>query len=349
MTRRFTLTGLLGLSTLCGSAALLALSPILTGCGGGGSSANTSPNYPTRIVFVADRPTNNTTKVIYSLDVPANTPISSIDLSGATPLTGAAGVFDQAPAVSPANSNLIVFQSNRPYPGSATLNSIWKLDTSGSGPVTTQLTNVPLADDTDPVWSHDGKKVAFTRLSGGQRDVYVLDMTTSTTVLRQITTNLSDDKDPTWSANDLRIAFSSNRSGDFDIYTVDDVASESALSSVLTTNPGPDEHPQWSPDGLSILYQGKGIVAGDKWTVYSMPLAGVSAGQTTHTAFNSDDCQYPRYSPDQKHIVYFSFNNNRQIKCKKVTDAASPVGITLSGPNASILSSGDSQPFWEKL
>ncbi len=77
----------------------------------------------------------------------------------------------------------------------------------------------------------------------------------------QITSGDYDDDDPTWSPDSSSIAFVSKREGDpdandnSDIWRVSaDMAAKSFPLTQVTTNPGPDSQPAWSPDGQSIAY-----------------------------------------------------------------------------------------------
>ncbi|MBA0084632.1 MAG: S9 family peptidase [Acidobacteria bacterium Pan2503] len=90
--------------------------------------------------------------------------------------------------------------------------------------------------------------------------LYVFDLAAKT--LRQITTGDFDDSEPAWSPDGWSIAFSSNRSQpdpdatyDNNIWVVRaDTQEKEAHLTQITTNPGADTAPSWSPDAKWITY-----------------------------------------------------------------------------------------------
>lgn len=337
-------------STLTLTLAGIATLPMaLFGCGGGGSSsaptptpaptATPVPNLPTRIVFVSDKTTPGN-KEIYSAIVAANAVPSSGMLAGATRhITDTAVFQDEAPSISPANANKVAFQSHRFSAGNLAICSL-DLSSNSAGQITFP---VGTQQDTDPVWSHDGKKVAFTRLDSGNTDVYVFDTTqppSATNPLR-ITNDAGVDKLPSWSPDDSRLAFSSNRAsggGDYDIYTCSPAGLNQAVSGPLTASTGDDDAPKWSPDGSRILYQGK---PGLRWIVYSMPASGSSTGLVQHTDGSNND-ERPSYSPDGQYVIYHSQNLVRSILSKPTGAPQTTAGTVLSTSAIG----NDTQPVW---
>jgi dipeptidyl aminopeptidase/acylaminoacyl peptidase len=89
--------------------------------------------------------------------------------------------------------------------------------------------------------------------------LYVFDLATKK--MTQVTGGDYDDGGPVWSPDGTKLAFSSNRSADpdrnynSDIWVVAaDNADKGAKLTQITTNPGEDHSPAWSPDGKWIAY-----------------------------------------------------------------------------------------------
>ena len=80
-----------------------------------------------------------------------------------------------------------------------------------------RLTHHP-AMDYWPVWSPDGKRIAFTTNSDGNYEIYLMNADGSGA--RNLTCHPAQDNYPTWSPDGTKIAFISNRAGGYDIFVM---------------------------------------------------------------------------------------------------------------------------------
>jgi dipeptidyl aminopeptidase/acylaminoacyl peptidase len=98
---------------------------------------------------------------------------------------------------------------------------------SDRGDPAVNLTNTPDADEFDPAWSSDGRRVAYasdaTRSAEqpDNRDVFVLDLTREGAEPYRVTTNGSWDDSPAWDARGRAIYFRSNRGGEWNVWRID--------------------------------------------------------------------------------------------------------------------------------
>jgi len=125
---------------------------------------------------------------------------------------------------------------------------VYVINADGNG--LKKLTDHP-ADDWPPVWSPDGKQIAFTTSRDGFTEIYVMNADGSG--LTRLTNHPAHDNSPAWSPDGRQIAFMSYRDGDpyGEIYLMN--ADGSDLKN-LTNNPANDDGPVWSPDGKQIAF-----------------------------------------------------------------------------------------------
>lgn len=114
--------------------------------------------------------------------------------------------------------------------------------------------------DKNPVWSPDGKQIAFTRdwnekidLLNRQNDIFIMDADGSNQ--RNLTKYPAYNAGASWSPDGRRIAFTSNRTGREEIHIIDILTGDVEQ---LTDNAGikhsTANHAAWSPDGKYIAY-----------------------------------------------------------------------------------------------
>ena len=159
-----------------------------------------------------------------------------------------------SPSWSPDGSK-IVFASNW---NGRRKSEIWIMNANGTGLV--QLTtNVQLGsdgggplfgNDTTPVWSPDGSRIAFSSTRDGLTDTELYVMNADGSNQTRLTDNTADDRNPTWSPDSQRIAFDRNATADFGI----NIINRDGTNLVNVTHDHFD--PSWSPDGGKFVCTG---------------------------------------------------------------------------------------------
>ena len=110
-------------------------------------------------------------------------------------------------------------------------------------------------NDWDPVWSPDGKRIAFIADRKGdlvQFDIYVMDADGGNQ--QKLVNNRGWDSSPSWSPNGERIAFTSERDGNYEIYVMD---ADGGNQQKLTNNRHSDANPAWLNSPFSVSPAGK--------------------------------------------------------------------------------------------
>ena len=167
--------------------------------------------------------------------------------------------------------------------------------------------------------------------------LYVFDIATKT--VTQVTSGDYDDAEPAWSPDGKSLAFSSNRSQpdpdrtyDSNIWVVAaDNTDKGAHLTQITTNPGSDEHPVWSPDGRSIAYVTQLEPKLSEYSTHHLaisPAAGGSAKVLTATL--DRNVEHPQFSPDGQSI-YFMADDDATINVCRISINHGEVTRPISG------------------
>ena len=111
-------------------------------------------------------------------------------------------------------------------------------------------------NDWDPVWSPDGKRIAFMADRKGNLekfDIYVMDADGGNQ--RNLTQHRAWDSSPSWSPDSARIVFSSERDGNYDIYVID--VDGGNLQNLTNNQRHNDLSPAWYTPPFAVAPVGK--------------------------------------------------------------------------------------------
>ena len=156
-----------------------------------------------------------------------------------------------------------------------------------------------------------------------RKHVYVFVLATKS--LTQVTSGDYDDEEPAWSPDGKLIAFSSNRSKpdpdatyNKDIWTVaSDNTDKGARPTQVTTNPGEDSSPAWSPDGKWITYSTQLDPRLFQYATKHIAVSPASGGEAKVLTLSLDRmATNPRFSPDAKSVYFIADDDGTQILCQ---------------------------------
>jgi Tol biopolymer transport system component len=170
------------------------------------------------------------------------------------------------------------------------------------GTVQTRLTFNP-AQDSEPVLSPDGTRVAFVSNRSGYPNIWVMKTApeSSTNVPKNLTNDAAVDADPTWSPDGTKIVFASNRTGKAQLWVMN---GDGTGVNRLTTDSANDGTAAWSPDGTKIAYASD---ASGKFQLYVATLtANLTVGSTMRLTTDAAIDTTPAWSPDNRLIAFTS-------------------------------------------
>lgn len=154
-------------------------------------------------------------------------------------------------------------------------------------------------DSYDPSPSPDGRRIAFTGVVNGNRDIYVIDRNGSG--LARLTQGTSINDEPAWSPDGTKIAFRSTRSGAAEVWVMNaDGSNQRRLT-------GPEEgwifgeesfNPAWSPDSRFIVYAKREQSDVDLWVMNAD-----GSARRRLTSGNAQDIE-ATWSPDGSQITF---------------------------------------------
>ncbi len=171
--------------------------------------------------------------------------------------------------------------------------------------------------------------------------------------LSQITSGDFDDSEPAWSPDGKSLAFTSNRSTpdpdatyNSDIWVVaGDNTDKGAHLTQVTTNPGSDSSPTWSPDGKWIAYVTQTDPHLFDYATHHLAVSPAAGGQAKVLTLVLDRMvTVPRFSPDGKFIYFIADDDGTQNVCRIPAsggEVSRPVGGRVMVNDYSLAKTGD--------
>ncbi len=153
--------------------------------------------------------------------------------------------------------------------------------------------------------------------------LYVLDLATKVVV--QVTSGDFDDEEPAWSPDSKLLAFRSNRSMpdpdrtyDSNIWVVGaDNTDKGAQLTQVTTNPGSDVAPAWSPDGKWIAYVTQLDPKLFQYGTRHIAVSPATGGQARVLTLAFDRMsRLPHFSPDGQFIYFIADDDGTENLCR---------------------------------
>jgi eukaryotic-like serine/threonine-protein kinase len=183
--------------------------------------------------------------------------------------------------------------------------------------------------------SPDGRHVALDRIGQGNRDIWLLDLTSGS--VPRFTFDPAQDGMPVWSPDSKRIAYESKRKGPYDLYVK--AVDGADVERPLLETPYDKWPMDWSRDGAYVLYyETRPKTSGD---LEALPMTGRGGGdKIIPVATTSFDEIFGQFSPDGRWVAYQTDESGR------------PEVVVQSFPDPSIRRQlsrdGALQPRWSR-
>jgi len=169
--------------------------------------------------------------------------------------------------------------------------------------------------DSEPAWSPDGTRIAFTSLRDGRPLIYVLDLSTqSVTRLTDPSPDFTEARQPTWSPFGNQLVFAKKRTDTYQVWAVTD-AGQGQQQIARAGQQYWDYFPAWSPDGSTILFterDSEGPVL--PWSM-TIPYESRDTAAALRMKIGPLPVENAHYSPDGLWIAFEgkSLDENRDI------------------------------------
>jgi hypothetical protein len=212
------------------------------------------------------------------------------------------------------------------------------------GTSVTQLTSDP-AEDVQPVFSPDGRHIAFASTRAGSWDIYAMDLDGKS--VTQVTSGPAQDMHPTFSPDGTRLAYCSigGRSNQWELWVVNLATRERKMI-------GYGLFPSWSPDKNidRIAYQ-RARQRGSRWfSLWTLDLVDGEARRITEVAVSSNAAIVtPVWAPDGKRLAFTTIVEPAQMNKGKLRGQQDIWVIDADGGNRHRVTDGTGtnlSPSW---
>ncbi len=183
--------------------------------------------------------------------------------------------------------------------------------------------------DRQPVFSPDGRRLAFNSDRGGDLDIWELEIESG--AVRRLTLGAGDDWDPAYTADGRHLLWSSNRGGNFEVWIAD---SDGSGARKLSADGVDAENPTATPDGRWIVYASANPKQNGVWKIAA---DGTGASRVLAGTFT-----VPELSPDGRWISVVDLDR-AQLRVVSLADGADIAAIDLAVLNVPLVQPGRSR------
>lgn len=192
-----------------------------------------------------------------------------------------------------------------------------------------RLTN-DLAEDSSPIWSPDGTRIAFLSRRNNQVGIWLMNAADGSGLV-QVTPNGEDERDPYWAPDGNLYVARKITADNYDIYKID-LTNNNARAAIGPSS-APEFSPMLSPDRSKIAFST--TRGGNGWAIWVMNADGSSPLRLTY----GGNEQEPVWSPDGSKILYNGVDSNHNVQVYSISAGG-------TGQTQLTTQSENFQPHW---